>query len=151
MQANGKAAELAKELGAAHYSKSQRGIGGGIEALDFPKSAPDNYKKIGPKYQNWYFPKASEKETLKRIAELPVIDYKELNQTLGFKGPQVVASENGLLMVSTPAISWNDKDIILSLPGEVKFSPSNDVVEILESEYNRIKTEIHSKAKPNQN
>jgi len=144
LEANNKAALLAKNLGAKSYCRNRQQIGGGIDALEF-LSPPEGYKKVGQSWERWYQPRAKNIEVKKQIAELPVINCKELNQTIGFNSPQVVVSEDGgLMMVSVPLIIWDDKQIILSIPNQCKYTPTEDIDEILESDFERIKNEINA-------
>lgn len=141
---NNKAAELADSVGATNYCRSQNGIGGGIAALEF-KVKPEGYKKVGSSWDKLYYPKASNKELSQQIAELPIIRASELNEILVFKAPQMITSHGNLMMVSAPSVTWDDMQIIIDIPNGCKYDPPSDVIEILESEYQRIKEQIQAK------
>lgn len=135
---NQEAENLVKTLGGKRYCKHQHVLAGGIAAIEFD-SKPDDYKIMGEKYQNLYYPKVSNKKDCKLIQELPTLDYKELNSLVNFNGPQTIPNDHGFGWVSTVGIIWGEDEILIEVPSGCKYTPPEDLIEIVESEYEKLK------------
>lgn len=140
------AKELVSQLGGKRYASSNRGIYGGIDAIEFDVK-PDGYKPVGKKYQSLFYPKASNKEILKLINQLPIIKREELNIILNFKGPQAVTIDDGIYWVNAPDVVFGDHFYLFNVVTSVEYNPPADAVEILESEYDKLKKSIYNTRK----
>jgi hypothetical protein len=131
---------LSKELGADEWVP-HRALAGGIMACKF-KVKPEGWKRLGAKYSDLYEPMEKNKALRDRLAALPVIPYKELNELVGFKRVDHIDENTGVWRrMSCPGLVVL-KDCFLLDTGDAsisKYTPPNaDIVEILESEYQRL-------------
>lgn len=142
-EANNVAIELAKSFGSNKVAKTGRNLGGGIDAIEFEEK-PENWKSVGEKWQNLFFPKSCKenKAILEKINALPIVKKSELNEIVGFKAPQTVSSANGIGWVETVGLVVGKEDILLSITEGVKFEPNQDMKEILNSEFEQLQTKI---------
>lgn len=126
------------ELGAKRYAP-RRGLAGGIMAVEF-RTPPEGWKRIGKPGQDLYAPKVSNKEMVERLKALPVLKYEELNSIVGFKQGTTVDEDSGSFVQYRCPGMYMVKDAVLLDTGNAKYTPPNaDIVEILESEYRRLK------------
>jgi hypothetical protein len=126
------------KLNGQRYAKAQGKLAGGISAIEY-KEKPDGWKQVGNTWQNLYAPKSTTKAAWEIINVLPTIEYDELNKIVNFKAPQTVSSDGGIAWVSTVGIAWGDKQILMEVTTGCKYKPLPDIVEIVESEYMKLK------------
>lgn len=128
------------ELGADQWVP-QRGLAGGIMACEF-KTPPEGWKRLSARHPKLYEPMAKNKALRERLAALPVVPYKDLNDIVGFKQVDHIDENTGVWRrISSPGLHPL-KDCFLMDTGDAavsKYTPPNgDIVEILESEYQRL-------------
>lgn len=137
--ANAEAVAFIKAKGwtGKHY-KRQYVLAGGIGAVEFDEK-PDGWKTVGAKWQRLYYPKVKgNKELLKEMAALPVVKNDELKEILEYKTAGYVKN-GGLVIFTRPSIEWKEEIILLEFPDEINYEPPFGMVEILSSEYKKIK------------
>ena len=115
------------------YCSHQQGIAGGISAIECNEK-PEGWKSVGDSWQHLYYPKVKEKKLIKEFESLPVIKQSTLNDIIGFT-PQTVSNGSGLAFVLIPHVIWGENNIYLSFREGVKYTPHEDMVEILASEF----------------
>ncbi len=129
---------LAKELGGDQIGTSNHSdcLAGEIEAIHFKEAPPKElWRKVGESYQMFFMPKVKNKSALGKIAALDKVRDSELNDLVGFpKGLQVV----GLSIIRRVGVSFG-KTILIESSAGIKMKPPADMVEILESEYEKLK------------
>jgi DNA-directed RNA polymerase subunit N (RpoN/RPB10) len=143
---NEAARAVVNELGASKYCHRSHHLAGGISALVFDKK-PEGYKEVGEKYQNFFYPKVANKAALEKIESLTLVEFDDLNKIVGFKAPQTVSSERGIMWISTVGLTWAEhgipeEDMVMDIENGCKYTPPADVVEILESEYEKLRTKL---------
>jgi hypothetical protein len=141
VEVNAVARQIVSETGAKEYYKANNCVAGGISGIKFAKR-PSGWKRL-KRLHDTYYPQSSNKSLLERIAELPLVSYDELNQIVKFEAPQEVADKGDVTrLILSPGLVWGEEVILMSVePGSV-YSPPADVIEIVESEYNSLKSEI---------
>ena len=137
---NAESVKLVESLGAQKFCKRSNIAYGGISAIQFEEK-PQGWKKVGEDYQNFYFPKATEKVVNKAINELPFVRYDEINEIVGFKAPQTVPCDRGLQWIDCVGLFWGIDCIVIYVTEGAEYTPTADLVEILDSEYLRLKAE----------
>lgn len=129
-------------LGGIRYCHKANKLAGGIGAIEF-ENKPDGYKVVGEKWQGLYYPKVSNKKDCALIEKLPTIEYNELNSIVNFKAPQTISTERGILWVSTVTLTFGDNESLIDVSNGCTYDPPADVVEILESEYDKIRKKLN--------
>jgi DNA-directed RNA polymerase subunit N (RpoN/RPB10) len=133
------AKDVVTELGGERYCHHRYKLAGGISAIEFKKK-PDGWKSVGESWQDLHMPLAKNKEACNKVENLPTLDYEVLNKIVGFKGPQTVSSGNGLAFVKTVGLNWcTGKYYLMEVATGCKYKPLSDIVEILESEFLKLK------------
>lgn len=135
---NEQAADAIKLLGATKYCKAQNRLAGGVCAIEFEKK-PDGYRRVGDRWSDLYYPKVSNKIDSELLQTLPTMDYKELNDIINFEGNQTIAAERGMFWIHTVGLTWGENEILIDVENGCKYDAPTDVVEILESEYLKLK------------
>jgi len=141
------AQKLRKELGAEDLATNSDHIAGGIDALQFQKQ-PDGYRKVGQPWQRLYYPKADylkkNKELAKKLRELPVVEAEELNDIVKFDGMQMLEGDGAALLTIVKCVGITcGKDYILMNTHEgAKYKPIPGIVEIKESEFQKMVSKI---------
>lgn len=140
---NTQAGKLSKELGGTgRYCKKIHRLAGGVSGIEF-KQKPEGFKVVGEPYQNLYYPKVTNKTACKQIEALPTLEYNALNSIIGFKSPQTVSADRGIVWINAPSVIWGKNEMLLDIESGCKYTPpSKDIVEILESEYEKLKNKI---------
>jgi len=139
------AQKLAKSIGAERTAtRSDRNIAGGIDAFQFPRGKePDVLMWMRPDRHNnpnLFYPRFGKKytdnqELHDKIAALPVLTIKEYNEVIGFES----YFGGNFVHYRTYGLDIYKAYALVSVPGE-KYKPiSSDMVEILESEYLKLK------------
>ncbi|HAH24928.1 MAG TPA: hypothetical protein DCL77_14440 [Prolixibacteraceae bacterium] len=145
-EVNKTAKELVKKLGGNRYCGDQNRLAGGIDAIEFEQK-PEGYRSVGGKWDNLYLPNARNKVNNQLIAELPTLQYDELNSIVGFKGPQTAPHPKGLSFVSIPSICFSDEVMLMKVPDGCKYTAPEGVTEIIYSEYQGLKNAWDEKNK----
>lgn len=144
--ANDERDKLVKELGFEDVGTSGRYLAGGIQAIHIPhhKDVPADWKRLGDKYSDFYMPKASGKDNKalwKKIEALPVVQNEELNKLLKYSSG-AFSRGSGIGWARRPAIAFG-KTVIVVDTGELKIKkPADGMIEILDSEYDKLKSKI---------
>jgi hypothetical protein len=137
------AKELAIEFGGTTAATNGRHLAGGIDAVEF-KEKPDGWRSVGNSWQNLYYPKADKKnkEIHEKIQALPVLEFKELNDAVGFTGNQSVCTDNGFSFIKTVGMQWHKDFILMEVAEKTKYTPIKSVEEILGSEFDKLSKRI---------
>lgn len=120
--------------GTGRYATSGNTLAGGIDAIEFNEK-PEGWKSVGNSWQNFYYPKVTNKEANKAICTLPYLSFDEINNLLNFKSNAYTTNE-GIVWIKCPEVYWFPTYILISLPDKVKYTPVDGMVEILGSEFN---------------
>src|SRR6476620_6393552 len=133
------AKDLFKETHAITYTPLGGKLAGGISAFIFPKR-PKGYKPVGPKERNLSYPNFSNRGMLKKINDLPVLEYSVLNDIIGFQAPQHLEREEPTIkIVYSPGVIVRNDEILIDITEGCFYDGHPDLVEILESEFLEIK------------
>jgi hypothetical protein len=140
----GLADDLAVSFGGIAAATNGRNLSGGIDAVDFDDIIPDKneWRKVGNRWQSFYYPKAKNKAALNLISQLPVIKFDELNDIVGFKGGQTVSDVNGIAWVKSVGLHAHKDFILLETAEGTKYTPHKDAIEILGSEFDKLLKKI---------
>ena len=126
---------LVKELGFERHGSDLYGRAGGISCVE-ADTKPEGYIKVGKTWQCLYYPKASNKEVIKKIKALPVMSNEEFNNSIGFKSQFV-----GLTHYRSFGIMKSGETYLIEIGDACKYAPAEGMVEILASEYKKLKEE----------
>ncbi len=129
---------VVESLGGKRYCKGHNVAYGGIAAIQFLRQPPQGFKMVGESYRNLYYPKATQKELIKKFNLLPTIRYDEINDIVNFHAPQTINSGEGLQWISCIGLHWGKEDVLITIPDGAKYTAPKHVIEILESEYERL-------------
>ncbi len=133
---NKKSRELVEELGFKEFGVSQHSVAGGISCIK-SDCKPEGYKKVGKSYQGLIYPKANNKETLSKFKKLPIVEYEEYNNTIGFESQFSSMSHHR---------SFGSKKVndifLIEVSNECEYTPTKDMVEITYSEYKKLGEEL---------
>jgi hypothetical protein len=134
---NKQALDIANKLGFEEFVTA-REVSGGISAF-VSKEKIDGYKQVYKKHgNNFWFPKSTKenKELINQIGALPVITEEEFNSIIGFE-PEFVGNR----FVRRYSLSFSEKGNCYLVDTSVArdFKPSEDLIEVLESEFNKLK------------
>lgn len=133
--------DLAKELGGDEIGThiglgSTDNLAGGMTGIKMDKQ-PENWGKAAKKhYTGFYYPmrRIANKDILAKWEALPVIDRSEFNDIIGFK-----AQFGDCKYFPGVGVEWHKDYILIDCHDEAKFKPNKDTIEILGSEYNKLK------------
>jgi hypothetical protein len=135
------ASSLAIELGGSKDGKRlSRGldcIAGGLAGIEM-KTKLEGWRYASKNHYGFYYPRRikQNKEVLDRIENLPVLTYNDLNEIVSFD-----QQASGMRWFNCPGVDWRDEYILLHIDNDCYFTPNADMVEILESEYIKLKQE----------
>jgi hypothetical protein len=130
---NKEAYEIVEQLGFKEYCRDNSSCGGGISAFYNGKEKPENFKVVGKDYQCLYYPKVSQKATIKLIDNLPLVSFEEFNHSIGFE--EQFAGMSHYRSLGSKRVG----DVyIISVYDECDYTPKSDMVEILASEYKEL-------------
>lgn len=141
-EVNSIADKLAIELGGTGSCKNQYKLAGGISAIEFEGGKPsDDWKQVGDKYQNLFYPKAKSKQLNAKLDELPTMDYNEMTDVIGFEQPQSFCTNNGFSWVHCPHIFLTDDDnfIMLEIQKGMRYDVPDGVIEINQEQFKSAK------------
>lgn len=135
--------EVLKQFGGKKIATLNRRYGG-IDGIVFDENPdPKKWKSVGEKYMNLFYPKASNKKDCLIIESLPTISHKEPCDIIGLSVPQTFSSEAGLHWIDNVGLAFStDKKIGVHISQGAKFDPSEDLIEITETQFVNIKKEI---------
>ncbi len=150
VRCNDAAYEIIKEFGCTQMRGKFGVIAGGISGIIFQngKKPPEGWRYTGESF-NEYMPKknvSANKELNKRIKELPIVEYDALNDPLNFDWHD----NDGSRKVSFhPGIKWKNNYILIDVSKHYpRYKPQEGMIEILESEYNKLAEEKKKKKEP---
>lgn len=138
---------FAKTIGAVGvYSRRSRQVGG-VGAFRFPYDAPPDKKFwMQPDRHNTsdaYYPRSGKAKKIRqndelhdKISKLPVVEYKEINEVIGFKDQWV-----GFTNYITYGLEVNDDYALIEVGDECAYEPLPGMIEITISEYNKLKNQ----------
>lgn len=132
--------KLCKQLGANSYIPEREAAWGGIMAFEFKDTPPEGFKPVYKKHQdNLYYPKATKKNKPLhvQINTLPSITYDQINKLVGFK-QQTVTTKGNLYWINTVTIVYKTGYILMATASGTRYKPKPGMVEIVESEYERL-------------
>lgn len=135
--------KIVESLGATKYCKAFNKLAGGISAIRLEKK-PEGFKNVDKDWRMLFYPKASNKKVCKEIESLPTIKYDELNNIIGFEAPQTVSCERGIGWVNTVGLIFGKDFMLLDVENGCVFKPNKDTIEILESEYQKLKSKLNN-------
>lgn len=136
---NIQAADLSKELGGStdgtYLGKGYDCISGGLSGIKM-ETKPNGWKNASKKYEGFYIPKINKanQELLDRIEALETVKYEDLNAVVGFE-----MQARGMRWFNCPGVHWTKEYVLLDVQNECEFNPNSDMIEILESEYMKLK------------
>lgn len=129
--------ELVESLGAQKFCKKLNVAYGGIGAILFDKK-PQGWKMVGEQGDNLFYPKATEKELNLKFNALPTISFNEINQIVKFNAPQTICNGGNMQWIDCIGLVWGKDCVLISVTEGAKYEAPVDVIEILESEYQRL-------------
>lgn len=119
------------------FCKKQGGTGDWLLRSDFLAGFPVGVEfKVKPngwkntRDHGFYLPAKANKLVLTEFDSLPSIDKSELNDIVGFK-----RQTNENRYYGSPGIQIHNEFALLNVSNDCKFTPNEDMVEILESEF----------------
>ncbi len=134
------AKEIVEELGVKYYARASHALAGGISAIQFFEK-PEGWVKVGRKNQSAYMPNAKRnKEIYDRIHALPVVHHKEMNDITGYQ-TQTYTKGDGIVFSHTNGLFYSKDCFLIEVDNEAKFTPNQDMVEIVTSEFMKLKNE----------
>lgn len=152
-EADNTAYKLGKELGYKSIRGGRHVLGGGISAFQ-SSELPKGWKYAYPKSdREAVFPmnKKVNKELLDRIAALPKVEHEALNKILKFdpwKHNDKAYNGDGSFKIQWyPGIQWKDEYVLLDVSEYMVYKPVKDMIEILESEYEKLSKAKNKKIK----
>ena len=134
--------ELSESVGAKGVCTFGYHRAGGIGAFQF---APDKFpslelwKQTDPRkyqYRDLFYPRSGKKykqndELHAKIAALPVVEKEEYNKVIGYEGG----------WLSSYGLKSGNGYFLIEIPEDSDYKPLEDMIEILESEYRKLKEE----------
>lgn len=144
-EADGVIKALVAEFGAEEWLGNGYGyIAGDLIGIWFAQK-PDGWTEIRSKHRNFFCPKSSvkgNKPLLERIAAIPKVKTSELNECVGFK-PQRV----DLTQYNSIGVEWGSEFHLIEVPDDADYTPLDDIIEVLGSEYKRLKLQLEEERK----
>lgn len=107
------------------------------DAIEIEGGKPEGWKVMGSKWQQLYWPLASNKKALQQLSALPSIKNEVINDRLKFS----FSLGDNLEMYHRPGVQWHKKFILVETVS-AKYKPVAGMIEILESEFNKLKSKI---------
>lgn len=133
---------LAKELGGTHICSAFHKLGGGIAAIEFPNGKPSaDWKVMGEKGDNLFYPKIKAKELLGKIEALPTLEYEEFTSIIGFPTPQTSCGEKSILWISHPKMETTETHYLLIVEQGCRMAIKDGMTIVSKSEYYALKGE----------
>lgn len=132
------AKKVVRELGGTGHCSDHNAAWGGVDAIEFAER-PAGWKIMGKAWQRLYYPKASERELCKKLSALPTVSHKEINEIVKFNAPQTVCNDAGMYFVNCVGLTWGKDYVLMEVTEGAKYKAPKDVVEILDSEFQKLK------------
>lgn len=129
---NKQAVELVNSLGFTKYGNDNWNVAGGISCIQ-SDTKPEGYKQVGKKFQNLYYPKASNKTVNDLINDLPLLSWDEYNSAIGFED-----QFRGLRHIMGYSLVKVYGFFLIKIDDECTYTPADGLVEIVSSEYKRL-------------
>lgn len=130
-----KAEQLVKKLGFERFGFSMHDRTGGISCVE-SQTKPEGYVSVGKRWQNLYYPSARNKEVIQQFRELPTVSFEEFNASIGFEIQFV-----GLTQHRSFGVDELGEIFLITVSDDCKYTPAPGMVEILASEYKKLKEE----------
>ena len=133
---------LCEELGAKGVYSYNSELAGHIAGFTFDKK-PENWRPADKNGSFLYYPKAvkNTQPIRDKIAAIPRIEFKELNQIVGFT-PFSYPDGSGIRIIKHIGYVMMSEYCLVDVHSETpNYTPNADMVEILESEFFRLKME----------
>jgi hypothetical protein len=112
-----------------------------LDAVQFEEK-PEGWRSVGPSYQRFYTPKASNKKVWEAIRQLPNVDIKELNAIVGYD--QFVGRD--LAIAHRPGVHFGTNEVLIEVAEEMEwYKPVKDMVEIPVTEFNKLRAKIENR------
>jgi hypothetical protein len=139
--------EVLDELGAKRYTPAYGAMVGGISGVELA-AKPEGWVRVGGGNSRIYYPSVKNTAMRERLKALPTVSHDALNRIVGFKRHDHIDEDGGVWRrFNCPGIQFV-QDAVLLDTGKAKYTPPNgDIVEILESEYNRLAEAGRKKSK----
>lgn len=136
---NQQAEDLSNSVGGLRAATLGYNRAGGIAAFEFKKEPDMNLWKRVDKYEPLYSPRAKKANNalFAKIQALPITRYEEFNNVIEFK-----QHWSGLTFHQTYGLVISDDFMLIEMNDEVKYTPVQDMIEILGSEYNYLKESV---------
>ncbi|WP_285055169.1 hypothetical protein [Pedobacter ginsengisoli] len=136
--------DLAKEIGGDEKGTilgHSFHIAGGLSGVKMA-SKPDGWRDASKNYYGYFFPKINKvnKPILDKIKALPVVSYDDLNKIVGFS-----FQSHDMTWFNCPGVIWKEELILMEVDYRCSFTPNEDMTEILESEFMKLKNESDAK------
>lgn len=145
--ANKKALNLVVSMGFEQFRPKAHALAGGISSF-FSKEKPEGFcYTYGDKHghPNDFFPKKikNNKILLKQIEDLPIVNYEELTDLINYdwtvhsvsSGPRIGSKSISFC----PGVFFNKTYVLFDITDCKKYKPSEGMIEITFTEYNKLK------------
>lgn len=139
LKANEKAMSICLELGGEKVATNGRYLGGDIAAIRFSQK-PEGWEVVGEKINRLYFPKADNKVALEKLEEVTPVELYELNNLLGFNEQSISYDKTNVWIIAIPTVLFERNIILVHVKTGCKYQPVADMIEILDSDYQALKT-----------
>ncbi len=128
-ECNKEALTLVESWGLEKFGIDSYGVAGGISCVKADEK-PKGFKQVGKKNQGLYYPKANNKELINQIKALTVVSTNEFNECIGFE-----SQFRGLSHYRYFGMITRSDYFLIDIDNECDYTPREDMLEILESEY----------------
>ncbi len=137
---NKAAFDLVEQLGYKTMRGKYATLAGGISSIVIEGTAPPLWKKCANGSKE-YFPmkRNANKELLEKIRALPIVEYDDLNKLLKYD-PWKRKNADDRRISFHPGFICRKGYFLISVASYVKYKPLPGMVEILESEYEKLQT-----------
>jgi hypothetical protein len=133
------ATELVESLGHSRYCPALYKLAGGVSAIEFPNSEKvAGWMKLTNQNKRLHMPskiKANE-ELLNKFKALPTLEFNELNDMINYDSKEA----HNLVWSSHPGVIWKSDYVLIDVNENMKYTPVEGMIEILQSEYNDLKS-----------
>lgn len=135
--------KLVEELGGIDFRTRHSNGLFSIAAIEF-KEPPDKafWTSVGSKYESLYMPKVKNKEVLKKISDIVLVQREEINEHIKYKS-QIIMAGLGFTDVRMPNISFGAEYILFEIPDGCVYEPVEGAEEILGTVYKQLKDKLN--------
>lgn len=145
IRCNNAAFNLVKKLGYSRMRGRAGVLAGGISSIEIKSGQPEGWRKAySNRVSNEYFPAKikANKDLLDKINALPILEYDALNDLVDFDWRDC----DSRFISFNPGVYWQQKVILIDISSEYsKYKPVEGMIEILDSEFQKIKNEADKK------